>query len=150
MPRAGDTAIERLLRTRVVPVQFRELFDLRSRNGHRMFKYEPRHVFTARKSSEGAKKRCSSFDRGEATHLRRSGHPSQILFLPFPGAGPSILCGSERCSLPSPGELPLRHIAFLIGVHQMHRDLIALAVDLFLAWPVKMELLELVSLATPL
>jgi hypothetical protein len=30
----------------------------------------------------------------------------------------------------------------------MHRHLIALAVDLFLAWPVKMELLELVSLAT--
>jgi hypothetical protein len=40
------------------------------------------------------------------------------------------------------------HIAFLIGVHQMHHHLIALAVDLLLAWPVKVELFEFVSLTT--
>src|SRR5579871_9571 len=51
-----DTAIERLRWTRVVPVQLRELLDFRSRNGHGMFQHEPRHVFTARRSSKGAQK----------------------------------------------------------------------------------------------
>jgi hypothetical protein len=39
-------------RTRIVPVQFRELRELCSRNRHRMFQHEPSHVF-ARRSREG-------------------------------------------------------------------------------------------------